>query len=130
MKAAAVGEGDEDEEGEVKEERVTATLTKDLRTFFKKKLNFKQKQWMVDAPLPADLASASVDLKKGDVLVSIFVSGEDVTLKSKIYDKKFELGNLKNDETELTFKRSPKPANNAAANFEPKSRKGKESEKK
>lgn len=116
--------------GDTTEELLEVPLTKALKDWLKKKLAFKQKQWIVDAPLPEELKN-EVDLRKGDTLTTIVTKGEDVTLKNpggKLFEKKFNIGALLHGETILTFKRI-KRDQTSSSTFQPRSRTKDESNK-
>eukprot|EP00392_Amoebophrya_sp_AT5.2_P008897 g8925.t1 len=92
-------------------ELIEVTLTQELKNFYKKKLSFKKKEWVVDAPLPAGVEE-SADVRKGDALFQV-KSDEN----AKVTDKKFGLGLYPVDGScVLVFKRVAKV--NQAALFD------------
>lgn len=89
-------------------ELVEVVLTQSLKDFLKKKVSYKKKEWIVDAPFNPANSADSADVKKLDAIFKI-VSPEDPTVEDKfdVTDKKFAIGKVDNGLT-LVLKRVPK----------------------
>lgn len=76
-----------------------------LKDFFKKKLDFKKKEWVVGAPPPKE--SNNIDVRKADTLVEVKVGGVLKNKDLKLGEKKFDITKVP-DGAVLVFRRMPK----------------------